>query len=195
MEWKLELNLKTKTILTRGSEFLMAWISWSRTWATRRTTTTSRKPLRWSMKNLHWRRMYLLLRADQRPKHDHATNFCLLIYKNWTYLWKILDWYWARNLFVYRSPVSKQLSTLLRHGDLPREEYGAVEFWWLKDYLRNECKNLRYWSDEMWKSRMYWSVRTRNSLSPSSSRSFRTQSHWSFITGQCINSELFLRVH
>ena len=31
-------------------------------------------------------------------------------------------------------------------------------------------------------------------LSPSSSRSFRTQSHWSFITGQCINSERF-RVH
>ena len=26
-------------------------------------------------------------------------------------------------------PVSKQLSTLLRHGDLPREEYGAIEFW------------------------------------------------------------------
>ena len=33
----------TNTILTRGSEFLMDWISWSRTWATMRTTTTSRK--------------------------------------------------------------------------------------------------------------------------------------------------------
>ena len=29
----------------------------------------------------------------------------------------------------------------------------------------------------------------------SSSRSFRTQSHWSFITGQCINCGRFLRVH
>ena len=28
MEWKLEFSLQTKTILTRGSEFLMAWISW-----------------------------------------------------------------------------------------------------------------------------------------------------------------------
>ena len=26
-------------------------------------------------------------------------------------------------------PVSQQLSTLLRHGDLPREEDGAIKFW------------------------------------------------------------------
>ena len=39
MEWKSELSLWTRTILTRGSEFLMAWISWSQTW-----TTTSKKP-------------------------------------------------------------------------------------------------------------------------------------------------------
>ena len=48
----------------------------------------------------------------------------------------------------------KQLSTLLRHGNLPREEDGAIEFWRLKDYLRNEFENSRYWSDEMWKSKM-----------------------------------------
>ena len=34
-----------------------------------------------------------------------------------------------------------------------------------------------------------------DSLPPSSSRSLRTQSHWSFITVQCINSGRFLRVH
>ena len=39
-----------------------------------------------------------------------------------------------------------------------------------------------------------WSVRTRNSLPPSSSRSFGTQSHWSFTTGQCVYSEQFHRV-
>ena len=44
-------------------------------------------------------------------------------------------------------PVSKQLSTLLRHGDLPREQDGAIEFWRFKDYLRNDFV-------EMWKSRM-----------------------------------------
>ena len=37
----------------------------------RRTTTTSRKPLRCSSKILRWRRKYLLLQADQRPKQNH----------------------------------------------------------------------------------------------------------------------------
>ena len=35
-------------------------------------------------------------------------------------------------------PVAKRLNTLLRHGQLPREEDGAIEFWRLKDYLRND---------------------------------------------------------
>ena len=42
---------------------------------------------------------------------------------------------------------------------------------------------------------LYWLVRTRNSLSPSSSMWFRTHSHWSFTAGQCVNSGQFLRVH
>ena len=49
-------------------------------------------------------------------------------------------------------PVSKQLSTLLRHGHLPREEDGAIEFWRLKDYLRNEFEHSQHRSDEMWNS-------------------------------------------
>ena len=35
----------------------------------------------------------------------------------------------------------------------------------------------------------------KKSLPPSSSRSFRTQPHRSFTTGQCIDSEQILRVH
>ena len=51
-------------------------------------------------------------------------------------------------------PVSKRLSTLLRHGDLPREEDGAIEFWRLKECLRYEFERSRHWSDKMWKSKM-----------------------------------------
>ena len=40
-----------------------------------------------------------------------------------------------------------------------------------------------------------WFVRARNSLPPSSLRSFRTQSHWSYTAGKCVNYEQFLRVH
>ena len=50
--------------------------------------------------------------------------------------------------------MSKQLSTLLRHGHLLREEDGAIEFWRLKDYLRNDFVRSQHWSDEMWKSIM-----------------------------------------
>ena len=52
------------------------------------------------------------------------------------------------------SEVSKQMSTLLRHGHLPREEDGAIEFWRLKDYLRNDFLQSQHWSGGMWKSTM-----------------------------------------
>ena len=51
-------------------------------------------------------------------------------------------------------PVSEQLSTLLRHGHLSREDDGAIEFWRIKEYLRNESEHSQHWSDDMWKSKM-----------------------------------------
>ena len=104
-------------------------------------------------------------------------------------------------------PVSEQLSTLLRHGHLSREDDGAIEFWRKRKIFGTNLSTLNIglticgrarWEEAEATSKipvLYWSIRTRNSLSPSSSRSFRTQSHWSFITGRCINSERFLRVH
>ena len=50
-------------------------------------------------------------------------------------------------------PVSKQLSTLLHHGDLLREDDGAIEFC-RKDYIRNDFLQTQHWSDEMWKGTM-----------------------------------------
>ena len=43
--------------------------------------------------------------------------------------------------------MAKRINTLLRHGDLPREEDGAIEFWRLKDDLRNRLEHSQYWSD------------------------------------------------
>ena len=52
-------------------------------------------------------------------------------------------------------PVSKQLSTLLRHGLLPREDDdGAIEFLRLMDCLRNDFVQSQDWSDDLWKSTM-----------------------------------------
>ena len=51
-------------------------------------------------------------------------------------------------------PVAKRLNTLHRHGELPREEDGAIEFWRLKDDFRNKFEHSQHWSDDMWKSKM-----------------------------------------
>ena len=105
--------------------------------------------------------------------------------------------------------MAKRLNTLLRHGELPREEDGAIEFWRLKDDLRNKFEHSpQYWSDDVWKSKMARgggnkkrfqyctdSSEKRNSLPSSSSRPFKTQSHRPITTRQCIDSEQFLRVH
>ena len=50
--------------------------------------------------------------------------------------------------------MAKRINTFRRHGELPREEDGEIEFWRLKDYLRNEIENSQHWSDEMWESKM-----------------------------------------
>ena len=50
--------------------------------------------------------------------------------------------------------VSKKLINFLRHGSLPREDDGAIEFWRIKDYLQNHFVHSRLWSDEKWKSIM-----------------------------------------
>ena len=132
----------------------MAWISWSRTWATTRRTTTSRRPLRCSSKIVRWRRMYLLLQADQRL--CKTTKIYLLLARLQELpicetIWTDIEPGTQSNIAY---PVAKRLTTLLRHGQLPREEDGAIEFWRLKDCLRNEFENSQHWSDEMWKSKM-----------------------------------------
>ena len=104
--------------------------------------------------------------------------------------------------------VAKRLNTLLRHGQLPREEDGAIELWRLRWSSEEKFEHSEYWvwwcmEEQDGRRRrqqekisiLYWSVRTRNSLPPSSSRSFRTQSCWFYTAGQCVDSEQFLRVH
>ena len=50
--------------------------------------------------------------------------------------------------------VSKKLIRLLRHGSLPREDDGAIEFWRIKDNLQKHFPYCHHWSDEKWKKSM-----------------------------------------
>ena len=45
-------------------------------------------------------------------------------------------------------PMAKRLNTLLRYGELLREDDGAIEFWRIKEYLRNDLERSQHWSDE-----------------------------------------------
>ena len=109
---EIRIESLTKTILTPGSEFLMAWTNWSQTWSTRSTTTTSRRPIQ-------RRRKYLRLQADPRLKQNQE-DLQLLAHLQGLYLFlkehglilnqdlnsiKLTQW-------------QKRINTLLPHGEL-----------------------------------------------------------------------------
>ena len=49
--------------------------------------------------------------------------------------------------------VSKKVIYLLRHSQqVQREEDGAVQFWRIKEHLRNQFPQNQYWSDDRWKA-------------------------------------------
>ena len=51
-------------------------------------------------------------------------------------------------------PVSKKLINLLRHGSLPREDDGAIEFWRIKDNLQKYIPHCPHCSNNKWKKSM-----------------------------------------
>ena len=77
---------------------------------------------------------------------------------------------------------------------LETERWSSERFWELSALVwwNAEEQNGRRRRQEEMISILYWLVRTRNSSSPSSSRSLKTQSHWSYTSGQDINSGCFV---
>ena len=61
-------------------------------------------------------------------------------------------------------PVSKKVITLLRHGCLPRENGGAIEFWRIKDYIQDHFVFYHHWSDEKWNSSIGRRWRTQENI-------------------------------
>ena len=81
------------------------------------------------------------------------TYLCLLIFKNCTRERTSTDTE-PQNYSFIAYPFSKQPSTLLRHGHLPRKDDEVIEFWRFKEYHRTVFMESQYWSDEMCKSTM-----------------------------------------
>ena len=85
-------------------------------------------------------------------------------------------------------PVSNKWIQILRHGSLPRDNDGAIEFWRIKDDLRTHLLYCHHWSDEVEeqhgrrrrtkeKISVLFRFFRNNCVSPSSSRTFRMQSY------------------
>ena len=77
MEWKSELSLWTKTILTRGKEFLMAWISWSRTKTKTSRSKAKAKPQRRDLASSstgYWTRRIFALRLSSVEETDQSSS-------------------------------------------------------------------------------------------------------------------------
>ena len=136
-EWKSQLNLFTETILTRGSEIshglnklVTDLIDKEYDDDEQETSTTKTEVFSFASQS----------KAKAKPRR-HATSCSS------SRTVPILERIWAY-------PVAKRINTILRHGELPREEDGPIEFWRLKDDLQNRFECSQYWSDDVWKSKM-----------------------------------------
>ena len=116
--------------------------------------------------------------------------FCQLIHQNCTHWGKNLDRYWTTRSFAHRLSSVEATDHSSSSWSLERIWALSTLVWWK---VEEHTGKRRRKQEKI--SILYRSIKTRNSLPSSSSRSFRTQSYWSFITGQCINSERFVRVH
>ena len=130
--------------------------------------------LKWRHRLLHMRASvkrnsgqstFHCIRACQQSqglnKFDKTFN-CLFIFKNHSDSWK-MDWYWTRNsISIQRSQWQRDWPFFFfRHGQLPQEENESIEFWRLKNDLRNKFEHSQYWSDDTWKSKMTKEEETR----------------------------------
>ena len=142
-------------------------------------------------KNMRWNWLRVILQAVQRPKQNHRLESA----GSSTRTTPIREWIWTDvepgEYSISDHVVSKKLIHL-RHGRLVhREDEGAIEFWRIKHDHQKHFLPCPHWSDDKWKKSMaggggnkkryvlYLFVRS-NLVTPSSSRLFRTQSHWSY---------------
>ena len=135
-EWKLELNLWRKTILIRGSEFLMD------------IEQVGHRLDRQRVRRQRAGDFYnedgsiCVCKAGQRLNQNRE-DFPLLAHLQGLYLFlKEHGLRLNQELkSIKRTQWQKRLNTLLRHGEL-------------LDDLRNKFKYSQYWSDDVWKSKM-----------------------------------------
>ena len=204
VELRLEFGFWVKTTLNPEIEFLMDQINlwWIR-------TTTTQKFLKISLKNKRYNWMWRVLHTDQRQNQNHKEGNLLVIhrvsFRCKSGIGLILNQGITLSLCVRSFEESNPSSSSFPTSTTRRG--------WSGSFLENQRKSsesIPTNSSLVWQSMesmlgsrrrskkdisvLHWWFRN-NCLSSSSSRTFRTQSYWSFIAGQCGNSERILPVH
>ena len=82
------------------------------------------------------------------------TRTCWFFHKNSTYWGRIWTDVEPEEYSISDYEVSKKLIRLLRHGNLPREDDGAIEFLRIKDDVQKYVLHCHHWSDDKWKKSM-----------------------------------------
>ena len=99
--------------------------------------------------------MRVILQADQRPKQNHKDENLPALSRRTI---PIGERIWTDDepgeYSISDYEVSKKLIHLLRHGNLLRENDGAIEFSRIKDNLQTHFLYCHHWSDDKWKKSM-----------------------------------------
>ena len=108
----------------------------------------SRKPQKCSSKNM---RFACRSKARAKPRRRESAGSSTRTIPIGERIWTDVE---PGEYSISDYEVSKELIRLLRHGNLPREDDGAIEFWRIKDDLQKYFLHCHHWFDDKWKKSM-----------------------------------------
>ena len=133
MKWKSELGLSTRTILTHWVRISHGLNKLVTNLNDNEQETSEMQFEDYALKS-NARAFASRSKAKAKPQRrtsDSSTTKTLPIGER---TWTDIE---PGEYSISDNEVSKKLIRLLRHGSLPREDDGAIEFWRLNDYLQN----------------------------------------------------------
>ena len=156
-EWK-SMNKDSSHSWVR---ILMTWTNWSQTWTIRKRrqrAETSEMQFEDCTLKLNTCDFASRSKAKAKPEGRNSVNPSTRTVHIGERTWTDIK---PQKYSLSDYSVSKKLITLLRHGSLPRENDGAIEFLRIKDHLQDHFVYAHHWADEEWKSSMQEEEETR----------------------------------
>ena len=193
MELKFEFGLWIKTILILGSEFLL--MERSNTWSIQIKTT--QKSLQIHKKSEYHKEAQVWLQQCQRQNQNLNREYSLGQQQPYQYLKEDGLTVSHQNKILLRTIFRRKWSiffdTIKRYSEKTMEQLKSTKSNSIFDIIIHKYKFVWWSLESLFGSRrrfekeisvlLWWFG--RNSLPPCSSRTFWSQSHWSYVTGQC----------